>query len=197
MPGTIESPLMTTSWAAQSPGFWNDLEQEDPCSDDVSPLGRAEMIAGHRIPRMSKHTLPVAYPLYLLTVLIAAFGKAHVLPEVAIRIDAQNEPEPDAAILLYPSASLLEFRRVVPCEVALVVEVSCETRKGDMTARADLYARAAIPEYWVVSLIRKKLYVYRQPEAGIYAAVTEYTPDAALELPGTAGRILHVTDLMP
>jgi Uma2 family endonuclease len=48
-------------------------------------------------------------------------------------------------------------------DIALVIEVSSSTRRKD-DARAALYARLAIPEYWLIDLDRATIVVHRRPE---------------------------------
>ena len=71
----------------------------------------------------------------------------------------------------------------------LVVEVSDTSLHFDLTRKAALYARASIAEYWVLDVAGHRLFVHREPEAGQYNSVVEYsqhesvTPLAAPESP--------------
>jgi Uma2 family endonuclease len=58
--------------------------------------------------------------------------------------------------------------------VRLVIEVSDATLSRDLTTKAVLYAGAAIPEYWVVDLIGRRLLIHGMPGSNGYAQVTEY-----------------------
>lgn len=65
--------------------------------------------------------------------------------EVAVRIDAENLPEPDMILTSFRGEG------PVPCEtVALVVEVSDTTLRSDLGKKAGLYAAGKIAESWVV-----------------------------------------------
>jgi Uma2 family endonuclease len=54
----------------------------------------------------------------------------------------------------------------------LVIEISGSTLAFDLGPKARLYARAAIPEYWVFDIDQRRLIVHRNPQAGNYSAVT-------------------------
>ncbi|MEM1427198.1 MAG: Uma2 family endonuclease, partial [Cyanobacteria bacterium P01_H01_bin.130] len=55
-----------------------------------------------------------------------------------------------------------------PDDLLLVVEISRSTLKYDLTRKRELYARAAILEYWVVDLTGQKLEVFRQSDGENY-----------------------------
>ena len=61
-----------------------------------------------------------------------------------------------------------------PVEVALVMEISGTTLRHDLTAKAALYARAGIPEYWVLDLNGRRLLVRREPVRGTYRVALEF-----------------------
>lgn len=67
--------------------------------------------------------------------------------EVAVAVSDDTMPEPDIVLTSFRDEG------PVPLEtVALVVEVSDTTLSTDLGRKADLYARAGIPEYWVIDL---------------------------------------------
>jgi Uma2 family endonuclease len=57
-----------------------------------------------------------------------------------------------------------------PSNIALAVEIADTSLRQDLTAKAGLYARAGIAEYWVVNLKHRRLHVFREPSAGVYSA---------------------------
>jgi Uma2 family endonuclease len=72
--------------------------------------------------------------------------------------------------------------RPLATDIALVIEVSSSTRRKD-EARAKLYARLAIPEYWLIDLERASVVTHRSPELADpigyhYATVTAFGPNA-------------------
>ena len=71
-----------------------------------------------------------------------------------------SEPEPDVVIVPgEPDDYALEHPRSAP----IVVEVSDKTLRYDRTRKASLYAKAGIPDYWVLDLVHWKLEVRREP----------------------------------
>jgi Uma2 family endonuclease len=81
--------------------------------------------------------------------------------QLPLVLGLDTDPMPDLAIM--PGDSLNPARSH-PTTAALVVEVSDTTRDTDMTEKAELYATAAIPEYWVLDLNARVLHVYRDPQ---------------------------------
>mgnify|MGYP001554247754 CR=1 FL=1 len=109
---------------------------------------RVELIAG-RIIKMS--------PIYnahaaVVTRLTRYFS---VLPEERFWVRTQatlhlfsNLPEPDLAVVSGPLSTAGTF----PTSALLVIEVSDSTLRFDRGVKLSLYAKAAIPEYWIVNL---------------------------------------------
>ena len=60
-------------------------------------------------------------------------------------------------------------------ELVLVVEVADTSLRYDVTGKRDLYARAGVPEYWVLNIKGRKLIVHRNPKQGKYAVVSTLT----------------------
>ena len=48
--------------------------------------------------------------------------------------------------------------------------------------KADEYARAGVPEYWLIDLIDRAIVVHREPVDGVYARVTRRS-DGTLGVP--------------
>ena len=89
-------------------------------------------------------------------------------PEVAVsvqnpvRIDEHNEPEPDVVL----STALDGAPR--PGTVLLLVEVSGSTLDYDRDVKRSLYARAGLPEVWIVNLDDQQIEVHRNPDGDVY-----------------------------
>lgn len=69
-------------------------------------------------------------------------------------------PEPDALVVRGVRG---QFTDRHPTEAVLIVEVSDSTLTADKTTKASLYARAEIPEYWIVNLVDEQVEVLRRP----------------------------------
>jgi hypothetical protein len=112
-----------------------------------------------------------------------------------------NRPEPDLAVV---TGSPEDYALEHPRTAVLVIEVSDATLDYDRTTKAGVYARANIPELWIVNLPDRALDVYRQPgpmtgfpQGHFYGNVTRYTEAetvAPLAVPQSA---IVVADLLP
>lgn len=81
--------------------------------------------------------------------------------EASVRMSDGSLPEPDIVLTSYRGAG------VVPLEtVALLIEVSDTTLDTDLGRKADLYARAGVPEYWVVDLNEDRVLCHANPRPG-------------------------------
>lgn len=61
-------------------------------------------------------------------------------------------------------------------EIFLVIEVSDSTLADDRGEKAQLYAEADIPEYWIVNLVDDCIEVHRNPQGGHYQSRSVYQP---------------------
>jgi len=160
------------------------------------PDERVELIEGQVVvvpPIGSPHAWSVDS---LTRVLVPAVGdRAIVRVQGPVRIDEYSEPEPDLS-LLRPGPERYHASHPTPEDVLLVVEVAHTRALHDRSVKLPLYARAGIPEYWIVDLGREVVEVYRSPEAGTYAssyearAGTTIAPEAFPDVALDAGVIL-------
>lgn len=93
----------------------------------------------------------------------AAFGPGwDVRTEGPIGLDDDSEPEPDVAVV--PGAPD-DYAHAHPSRPVLTVEVAESSLALDRERKGSLYARAGLPDYWVLNLIDRVLEVYREPLA--------------------------------
>ena len=100
--------------------------------------------------------------------------RATVRPAKPITLPNQSEPEPDIAIVKPLGREYLEHHPY-PEDVFWLIEYSDATLAKDLNIKSSVYAEVSIPEYWVVDLKRRSLIVFREPQAGQYAARDSYT----------------------
>jgi Uma2 family endonuclease len=88
-------------------------------------------------------------------------------PQLPLTLPDDNEPEPDLAVVRLEDARSREHH---PRTALLVVEVAGDSLRLDRQTKAALYARAGIPEYWIVNLAETTVEVHRDPspEKGAY-----------------------------
>ncbi|MFN3975278.1 MAG: Uma2 family endonuclease [Dehalococcoidia bacterium] len=73
-----------------------------------------------------------------------------------IHLSAYSEPQPDMA-LLRPSPDFYASSHPEPSHALLVVEVAETTASYDREVKTPIFARAGIPEVWLVDLERERI----------------------------------------
>jgi Uma2 family endonuclease len=88
------------------------------------------------------------------------FGKDyHVRVQCPLAL-GESEPVPDIAVV---KGKLTDYLHAHPTHAVLVIEVAHSSLQYDRTVKTSLYAKAGIPEYWIVDLEHRQLEVYREP----------------------------------
>jgi Uma2 family endonuclease len=91
-----------------------------------------------------------------------------------------------------------DFKRCHPKgnELMLAVEVSHTTLEHDAWTKRDLYARAGVPEYWILDLTYPRLLVFSElnTEKGEYASLKGYTAEDSVTF---ASKTIPVSALLP
>ncbi len=107
-----------------------------------------------------------------------------------------SEPEPNIALVTEAEAARAEEH---PHSALLVVEVAGASLKQDRELKADIYARAVIPEYWIVNLEARCVEVHRDPDphAGRYATILTSTAPGVVVPTGLPHAALHIERLFP
>ncbi len=108
------------------------------------------------------------------TFVVALDGGAHVRVQGPFAASDDSEPEPDVAV--YPLGS---YRREHPSQALLVIEVADSSLAIDRRVKAPLYARANVPEYWIVDVNDEAIEVYSDPREGRYQNVVRHQPGIA------------------
>lgn len=123
---------------------------------DMAPIGAAHAFCVNRLAK-------------LLTRVVA--DEITVSIQNPLQIPPDSEPVPDI-MLLRPRADGYCSFLPQPADVMLVIEVSDTTIARDRGKLA-IYARAAIPEAWIVDVTRRIVIVCRDPSAEGYLSVSE------------------------
>jgi Uma2 family endonuclease len=128
---------------------------------------RLELLEGEIIempPIGSHHSGAVNRLTALLTGRIGS--QAIVSVQNPLRLSDVSSPQPDCA-LLQPRPDFYTGSHPVPEDVLLLIEVADRSLDTDQQVKLPLYARASIPEVWIVALNDDAIEVYRGPgEAG-------------------------------
>ena len=131
-----------------------------------------------------------------------AFGSTfHVRPQLPLSLGLASDPEPDLAGV---PGSFRDYRTAHPTTAVLVVEVSDTTLAFDQQAKASLYARAGIPEYWIVNLPEQVVEVHQTPRPDTdqafqygYAQITRHGTEDTLTPLAAPEASMAVADLLP
>ncbi len=121
--------------------------------------------------------------------------RAIVRAQGPIRLGDRSLPQPDLT-LLRPRADYYRHEGPAASDVLLLVEVSDTTLAYDRDVKVPLYARAGIPEVWLVDLAGEQLLVFREPEHDGYRDSRVYRPGDALSPQAFPDMSLAVDDLL-
>jgi Uma2 family endonuclease len=89
------------------------------------------------------------------------FGAGYwVRSQLPLDLGQVVEPEPDVSVVV----GKREDYQAHPQSAVLIVEVSDSTLRYDRRRKGSRYAQAAVPDYWIVNLVRGQLEVYRNPQ---------------------------------
>ena len=96
-------------------------------------------------------------------------------------------PDPDFTLLKYRQGGYGRGPRPTAADVLLVIEVADSSLEYDLGEKALAYARAGVPEMWVVDIPNRQMHVYIHPSADGYQAYSTASEDesvTALLIPG-------------
>jgi len=150
---------------------------------EVGILGeddRVELIKGEIVqmpPIGSRHFAFVINLNRLLAVRLANYALVSVQSPVILTDD--TEPQPDLAVLRPRS---YKERKAYADDVLLLIEAADTSLAYDRTTKLRLYARAGIPEYWIVDCASESVEIYRDPSGESYRDVTRASAPATLRL---------------
>lgn len=112
-----------------------------------------------------------------------------------VRLDDFSEPQPDLAVLK-PRKDFYSTSHPTPQDVLIVIEVSDSSLEYDRGVKLPLYARARIPEAWLIVLAKKTIEIHSQPKNGKYQKVQGVKPGKALRSPTVPAISCKVEDLV-
>jgi len=167
-----------------------------------SPDERVELIDGE-ILKMTPQKSALATAISLTgDALRTAFDAGyHVRTQLPLAVDPYSEPEPDVAVVL---GRPRDYRLAHPATALLIVEVADATLRHDRKRKGSLYARAGVPEYWIVNLLDRRLELYRDPVLATearygweYQTVRLYASEQEVAPLGATHARIAVQDLLP
>jgi len=134
----------------------------------LSEDDRVELVEGEIIEMAAKGSRHAAC-VTRITDLFYRYARQSAIIRVQdpVRIGSSSELEPDVALLRLRD-DLYANSHPDGNEVLLIVEVSDTTIGYDRGVKLGLYARANVPEVWIVNLADEVIEIYAQPEGGQY-----------------------------
>jgi len=132
----------------------------------------------------------------LTSIVIEKMGREVIVRvQGPIQVDEYSEPQPDIS-LLRPRRDYYRHAHPVPTEVLLVIEVADTSVEYDRNVKLPLYARAGIPEAWLVILSKESIEVYSEPKNGKYQKVQRLKRGKTLASITLPGLKLAVDDIL-
>ncbi len=163
---------------------------------------RVELIRGDIVdlgPMNTPHAACVSKSRHQLA---AVFGTVwDVRVQLPLDVSRDTMPFPDLLVVPFRDDFYLAAHPT-PAETGLLVEVADTTLDTDMTDKAELYAVAGIPEYWILDLNARILHVLRDP-GPLAANGTAYRdhrtlgPEDTVSPLAAPDRAVKIADLLP
>jgi Uma2 family endonuclease len=132
---------------------------------EISPIGRRHAACVGRLNRT-------------LTLLLQHV--ALVWMQNPIQLSDYSEPQPDIVVLKLRD-DFYDNSLPTPDDVLLVVEVSDSTLEYDRQIKLPLYARAGVPEVWIVNLANEVIETCSQPSGDSYLTAKPFARGEAVQ----------------
>ncbi len=129
------------------------------------------------------------------TMLPKLLGRAMIAVQDPVRLDEHNEPQPDITLLQWRD----DFYRnghPAPGDVLLLIEVADSSVEFDRTVKLAAYARAGIPEVWIVNRPSRRIEAYSEPSGDVYATVRYADPGGGIAPQAFPDIILEVDHII-
>ena len=149
-----------------------------------APEERVELIDGEIVvmsPPSPEHSNSIHFGAQQL---FALYSQTHqIAVQLPLDLSAVSQPQPDFALIKQGEVSWGQH----PTSADLVIEVSLSSLNFDRKEKLAVYAKAGIPEYWIIDVLARQVEVYREPGPLGYALRRLHAADDSvtpLEVPG-------------
>ena len=154
-----------------------------------------ELINGFILEKMPKSPLHTTTVARLQAALMLALSQDLFIRKEEPLALTLSEPEPDIAVV-YGHADAYAARHPGGEETLLVVEVALSSLALDRK-KAEVYAAAGIPCYWLVNLADKTIEVYTAPQQSVYASCVVLGRGDTLTIPFGSDGALPLSAIFP
>lgn len=136
----------------------------------LDPDAKVELIDGELV-EMSPQNSPHMYARHAIgRRLIRELGDGvYVHIEGTLRLAPRTAPSPD----IFLHSASIRAEDVRGPDVLLLIEIADSSLTRDLRAKAALYARHGVPDYWVVDAVGRRIFVHRSPTPDGYEEVIE------------------------
>ncbi|MBF2046487.1 MAG: Uma2 family endonuclease [Leptolyngbya sp. IPPAS B-1204] len=104
---------------------------------------------------------------------------AYVRMQLPITLSPKSEPEPDIAVVRIDPNEYGD-RHPGPEEIFLIIEVADSTLLSDRQQKALIYAKADIPDYWILDVNTRQVLVFRDPAENGYRHQATFATNTTL-----------------
>ncbi len=119
----------------------------------------------------------------------------HVRCQGGVRLSDVTEPLPDIAVLRRSRDEYLTSSPTAK-DILLLIEVADSSLSHDRSRKANIYARAGVPEYWIVDVRGRQVLVFRKPRRTGYGEMKAHQPGDKLRALKVPELELKVDDLL-
>ena len=156
-----------------------EFERRYECRSDIKKAELIEGVVYLSLPvRARSHGEPHAHIMTWLGVYCAATPGVHLADNATVRLDLDNEPQPDALLRLEPDKggrSSITADDYIEGAPELIVEVAASSAAYDLHDKLQVYRRNGVQEYLVWQVYDRRVDWFQWTEDG-YAALT---PDSS------------------
>lgn len=185
MTALLELPAFRQQVHAISVEVYHRLGEMSLLSEDV------ELLRGIVVTKMPKSPLHELVAQKLMRQLLQKVPNGYEVRREGPLTLRDSEPEPDLSVV---RGTPDDWATAHPATADLVVEVAVTSAALD-EGKAEIYAEAGIPEYWVVLPEDRVINVYRDPASQAYRSkitLTEQTIIQCLALPGVQFQVSEI-----
>ncbi len=121
--------------------------------------------------------------------------RAMIAQQLPVVVSDRSEPEPDFALIRWRDDY---YARAKPtaADTFAIVEVADATLRMDRGRKRRVYARAGIPEYWIVNVRARQIEIHRDPHGGAYPAPRIAKPGEVVSFAAFPDVVFTVDELL-
>jgi Uma2 family endonuclease len=112
-----------------------------------------------------------------------------------IHLGEYSQPQPDISIVQWRDDCYANGHPE-PEDILLLIEVAESSYSYDRDMKLPLYARAGIPEVWIVALLQQTVDVYRGPSEAGYGETHQLRRGNSVTALNVPGIVLSVADIL-